>query len=113
MNLTRTEENGLLIYENAGNLLGEVDGQVIIESFTKDFESGKRKFIFDLSNLKYINSTGLGNLLKIVTKAKESNVQICFTNLSESFNKLILMTRLNQFFTIAPNLEEAKGMIAG
>ena len=113
MNLTRLEENALMIYEISGNLLGEVDGQVIIEAFNKDFESGTRKFIFDLSNLKYINSTGLGNLLKIVSKAKESNAQICFTNLSESFNKLILMTRLNQFFIIAPNIDEAKGMIAG
>ncbi|MBP7477562.1 MAG: STAS domain-containing protein [Chitinophagales bacterium] len=113
MNLTKLEENGLIIYEIAGNLLGEVDGQVIFESFTTDFEKGNLKFIFDLSNLKYINSTGLGNLLKIVTKAKETNAQICFTNLSESFNKLILMTRLNQFFTIAPNIVEAKGMLAG
>ncbi|AFS77093.1 anti-sigma F factor antagonist SpoIIAA [Gottschalkia acidurici 9a] len=51
-------------------------------------------------SLEYIDSTGLGVLISILKKLKESNNTITITNIKPSIKKLLELTSLDKVFII-------------
>lgn len=74
-------------------------------------KASPRATIVDLSGLDYLDSSGLGLLLSL---SKEYGAQggrlILITN--ETVDNILSLTRLNGIFSIAPDMEEAKEMVA-
>lgn len=78
------------------------------EYFTNLCSSGWSRFIIDLSNTKYVDSSGLGALIHMYTSTKNDNkFVIQFTNISESIYKVIKLTRLEGMFHISSDVETA------
>jgi anti-sigma B factor antagonist len=90
-----------------GNLIGEKDGLPITENFSGYLENGTHEFIIDLSELQLINSTGLGVLITLLTKARKAGGEVILANPSEYIQNLLLITKLNTIFQIHPTVEEA------
>lgn len=111
MEIKTTIENDLQIFELEGNLLGEVDGRPIMLEYAKALHAGCHKLIFNLEQVKFINSTGLGSLLNLINKSKEKGVKIIFTNLPPQLNKIIAITKLESILVSADSVEAAKKMI--
>jgi anti-sigma B factor antagonist len=108
MEINRSTENGITILELIGNLLGEKDTKLIIEAVENSIENGRVNFIVDLSQLKYINSTGLSVLITMLTKSRNAKGNICIFNVPDQLDKLLGMTQLDKLFPRVANLEEAK-----
>lgn len=96
------------IYALKGNLIGETDGLSITESVSDQLAEGKRNFIIDLSQLQHINSSGLGVLITLLTKARKVGGELILAQPSSYIKNLLLITKLDTIFQIYPNIEEAK-----
>jgi anti-sigma B factor antagonist len=88
-----------------GNLLGEVDGMPMLESYSTFVNQGETKMIYNLSDLKFINSTGLGSLMSLINKSKSDAVELHFANIPNQLDKLLTMTKLKSIFSIIDNFE--------
>ena len=95
------------IFRLEGNLIGETDGIPLTEAFAEQIDNGARNFVMDLTDLRHINSSGLGVLITLLTKARKVSGELVLTNPSEFINNILIITKLNSVFSIFPNTEEA------
>ncbi|MEO0641195.1 MAG: STAS domain-containing protein [Bacteroidota bacterium] len=107
MEFSFTKENHIGIYELKGKLMGETDGMPIIDSFVQNQEEGIDMFIMDLSELKLMNSVGIGVLIRLLTKARKKGGELVLSAPSEYIRNLLVMTKLNTIFTIFGDKAEA------
>lgn len=76
------------------------------------FESGIYNCILYLSELEYINSTGIALLLTIARTVDQNRGKLVITRPSPFVKELFEMTDLNARFTIAEDIESAKTFFA-
>ncbi len=112
MEFTFSTSGDIGIYHLKGNLIGETDGIPITESFSEKLGEGTRQFIIDLKELQHINSSGLGVLITLLTKARKVGGELMLANPSDYIKNLLLITKLNTIFQIHGSMEDAVGMYA-
>ncbi|MEM6260935.1 MAG: STAS domain-containing protein [Bacteroidota bacterium] len=100
------------VYNLAGNLIGEDDGVHITDSFAQEIGNGTSNFVIDLTQLQHINSSGLGVLITLLTKARKAGGEVVLAGPSDFIKNLLVMTKLNTIFTIYASAEEAMGAYA-
>ena len=62
----------------------------------------------DLSEVRYMNSSGIGVLITILTKFRNKGGEVVLIKPSDQIRKLLVITKLNAIFTIVESEEEAK-----
>ena len=64
MQVTRQDLDGVVILRLAGRLIGEEEpGNVTHDAFREVIDEGHRQILLDLSEVPFVNSTGLGVLV--------------------------------------------------
>ncbi len=71
------------------------------------FQSGTENLILDLSEVKYVDPSGLSAILIANRLAKEVNGQFVLAKLGEHVQKLIKISKLDTVLDILPTVEEA------
>lgn len=104
--IVKKEEN-VLILSLEGNLLGENDGQPILDIVNDSIKKGVSNFIFEVEKLKYLNSTGLSILISTLTKARKNEGELCLVNIQEQLGSLLKITKLDSVFPFCTSLEDA------
>ena len=102
-----TADTEIGIYQLKGNLIGETDGLSITESLNEKLEEGYKQYVIDLAELQHINSSGLGVLITLLTKARKVGGEVILANPSDYIQNLLLITKLNTIFQIYPTTQEA------
>lgn len=95
------------VFHLEGNLIGESDGMALTDIFNEQMEEGVLNFVMDLTSLQHINSSGLGVLITLLTKARKKSGELLLVNPSDYIRNLMLITRLNSIFSIFSTTEEA------
>lgn len=90
-----------------GNLIGEESGSGILEIANDVISKGILKCAVDIHNVKYINSTGIGVLITLLTKFRNQSGEMVVIKPSEHVQKLLIITKLTAIFKIVDTLEEA------
>ncbi|MGL1886035.1 MAG: STAS domain-containing protein [Reichenbachiella sp.] len=101
-------EDDLTIIQFEGDLIGEENGPEIIESVNDSLNNKIIKCAIDISNVRYINSSGIGVLITILTKYRNKGGEVILVNPSEHVKKLLVITKLNAIFIICDDLGKAK-----
>jgi serine/threonine-protein kinase RsbW len=70
-------------------------------------KDGTTRFIIDLTNVRYIDSSGIGALVFLYTTAKARNIGLCYTNLSVQVFDILEKTGLHEVLPIAGNHDQA------
>lgn len=107
-----SEENGKEILSLTGELIDKNQAIQMIKSVDELLESGKNKFVIDLSGLKYMNSSGLNVLIQLLTKTRTSGGESVICHVSKKVNELLIITKLNTLFKVADTKEEAFKLLA-
>lgn len=82
--------------------LGE--GNVMIRETVRELvDQGKTKIVLNLGEVDYIDSSGMGELVKTHTTVRNQGGQLRLANLSKRVNDLLQMTRLSSVFDIEPD----------
>lgn len=95
-----------LIIRLSGDLIGEDNGAKVLEVVVDAIQNGTLLAIIDISDLRYINSSGIGVLITILTKFRNKGGEVYLLKPSESVQKLLIITKLNSIFQIIQTEEE-------
>ncbi len=101
-------EGNTLILTMHGDLIGENSGPEIIEIVNNALSDKMINCIVDIENIRYINSSGIGVLITILTKFRNQGGETVLLKPSEQVKRLLIITKLNSIFTIVQTTEEAK-----
>ena len=104
-------ESGYDILYLKGNLMEKHEAQAMLEAINEMIEQGHNKFLLHLKDLKYMNSSGIGILISILTKARNAGGEVAVTGLPPKMNQLLVITKLNSVFKITESIKEAAHLL--
>ena len=93
-------------------LKGEVDLRTspdLRERLLQLVEQRPERVILDLAGVDYMDSSGVGTMVEFKRYLERREGQLVLTGLRPRVRSLLEITRLDQFFTIAANVDEARG----
>ena len=90
----------VLIIRVSGDLIGEDNGAGLLEIANNAIQQQILTCIIDISKLRYINSSGIGVLITILTKFRNKGGEVYLMKPSENVQKLLVITKLNAIFQI-------------
>jgi anti-sigma B factor antagonist len=100
MNYTDEIKNDKLVLRLSGDLIGEESGSTILNAVSSAIEGKIMTCVIDISNVRYINSSGIGILITILTKFRNKGGEVYLMKPSETVQKLLVITKLNSIFQI-------------
>ena len=106
MDLITELRDNTLILRLSGDLIGEDNGLGILEAVGGGIANGVSACIIDISGLRYINSSGIGVLITVLTKFRNKGGEVYLMKPSESVQKLLVITKLNAIFQVIQKEEE-------
>ena len=77
------------------------------EHFEQNVTQGIYEYVINLSMVPYMDSSGIGALVYLVTHVPKKNGIVYLAELTPSVYKLIKLSRLNDFFRIMESEKEA------
>jgi anti-sigma B factor antagonist len=107
MNFAQEIKSNSLILRVSGDLIGEDNGVRLVEAVNEAVSHKVMTCIIDISGLRYINSSGIGVLITILTKFRNKGGEVYLMKPSESVKKLLVITKLNAIFQVVQSEEEA------
>ncbi len=102
-----SEQNDIVIIALSGKIMGGPEAGEINEQINNFIDKGKIKIIIDLENVEWMNSSGLGILIGVITTLKNNGGKLIVTNISERIMNLLRITKLVSVFDIEPDLDSA------
>jgi anti-sigma B factor antagonist len=104
-------KNNIFVIRLAGDLIGEDSGTQLLESVNNTIQQKILTCIVDISGLRYINSSGIGVLITILTKFRNKGGEVYLMKPSENVQKLLVITKLNAIFQIVQSEEEVSKLV--
>jgi anti-sigma B factor antagonist len=99
-------KSDVLIIRLTGDLIGENNSAIVLDVVANSIEEKIKTCIVDISGLRYINSSGIGLLITILTKFRNKSGEVYLMKPSESVQKLLVITKLNAIFHIIQSEDE-------
>ncbi|NVJ47262.1 MAG: STAS domain-containing protein [Cytophagia bacterium] len=107
MTFKSSENNGVLVLKIEGNLIGEEVGSGLLDAANDAINDGTVLCAIDIEKVKYINSSGIGVLITLLTKFRNQEGEVVIVNPSEHVKKLLIITKLTAIFKMADSVEQA------
>lgn len=90
-----------------GELIDRTQGQDLMSRVDALGEEGIHKIVMELSELKYMNSTGLNVLINALTKTRKNGGDLVICGVPKKIQELLLVTKLNSVFIVTETSDEA------
>jgi anti-sigma B factor antagonist len=107
MKIKISEKYGAVIVELKGNVMGGPDAGELSETLRKLLADGKKNIVFDLADVKFMNSSGLGMLISGLTTVKKEEGVLKLANVTEKIESLLMITKLISIFDHYDSVENA------
>ncbi|MCU0430657.1 MAG: STAS domain-containing protein [Cytophagaceae bacterium] len=107
MQLEQRMDGGILFLYLKGDLIGDQNNLEVLDAANLAIDQKVNFCSADLSNIRYMNSSGLGVLITLMTKFRNRGGELVLVNPSEQINKLLIITKLNSIFNVVKSEEEA------
>ena len=88
-----------------GKLMSDVDlikPQELLNSLTN------WNVVLDLTNLSYVNSSGIAFFIKVLTRARLNQGDVVVINVNEQLTKIFELTKINQVFHLVNTMNEVE-----
>ncbi len=93
-----------------GDLTG-TDTRSFLEAVTTLLSGPGAKIVLDLAGVPFMNSLGLGELVRLVAQGNVQEARVVLANPSAFVAGVLQTTQLDRFFEIFPTLEAALGTL--
>jgi anti-sigma B factor antagonist len=90
-----------------GNLMGGKETDACHQKVKDLLQEGKKKIVADLSNVKWMNSKGLGMLMACLTSVRNAEGVFKISGSSDKVKSLLMITKLITIFETHNSVEEA------
>ncbi|OGX87106.1 STAS domain-containing protein [Hymenobacter glacialis] len=112
MTITSSVQNGILYVRLTGDLIGSPDTDQLLQSVNNHLGESLNLCAVDLSEIRYINSAGIGVLVSLLTKFRSRGGEMVLINPAEHPKKMLALTKLNNIFTVAADEAAARQLLA-
>lgn len=107
MKIKHKEAYNAVIIELHGNVMGGPEAAELNALLHKLIDEGKKNVVVDLSNVKFINSSGLGILISALTTMRNGGGELKLANVTEKIESLLMITKLITIFEHYESVEDA------
>ena len=113
MQTSARQVGGVTVLDISGRItVGE--GNVILREIVRDLaEKGAKAIVLNLSEVQYVDSSGVGELVKAHTTIRNQGGQLKLANLNKRVHDLLELTRLSAVFDIQKDETSAIKSFAG
>lgn len=105
MTIQLSEHGNVKVLQLAGELTG--GNEDFISRVTELLTDRRALIVVDLGDVHYMNSAGLGDLVRLAAQANVQEARFVLANLTPYLSGVLEMTRLDQFFEVHPSTEAA------
>jgi len=107
MDLKTTENDRVTILTLNGDLvIGEAES-IFKKTVTRLLEEGKIRLLVDLKGVGFLDSSGLGALVRALTNSQKEGGQTKLVHAGPQIRKLLEMTKLDSVFELHDDLSTA------
>lgn len=107
MKVKTNEKYGALVVALKGNVMGGPEAQEFHDILHKAINADKKNIVVDLSDVKFMNSSGLGMLISGFTSIKNAGGNMKLARATEKINSLLVITKLITIFEHFNSVDEA------
>jgi anti-sigma B factor antagonist len=95
------------VLELKGNLMGPPETVDLFEDVQGLVEDGLKRFVLDFRNVNWMNSLGVGAIMKCLTLLRNKEGHLYLVGLTEKVKSVFMVTQLLKVFTIKEDIDEA------
>ncbi len=107
MKITEEKKGDVLILRMSGELLGGDECKVFQDCLYKAIEKGAVYVVLDMSDVGWMNSSGLGMLMAGLTTLRGSGGELKLASSSDRIKRTIEITKLDNVIPLYNTLDEA------
>jgi len=107
MKVTAEHQGHVVVMSLRGNLLGGPDADAFYNEVKSYLDQGSRRIVLNLGDVKLMNSSGLGILIKTLKPVREAGGDVHLACVTEKIDSLFVITKLYQVFKSFPDVEQA------
>ena len=107
MKFSSRQEGDIVVFDLKGGLEGGPDTYAIKAEVSEMLEKGHRKFLLNLDNVDFINSTGIGIVAGVYTSIYKLDGKMKICNANEKVSRVMMITKLLEVFDSYGREEEA------
>lgn len=102
------EENGIVVFELEGKIMGtQHDNYLILDKVYEFIQQNKFKMVMDFSNVDWMNSRGIGICITTVTALRNRDGDLKLACLNEKVESLLTKMKMFKIFKAYDTVEEA------
>jgi anti-sigma B factor antagonist len=105
--LAIADEQGCMVFHLRGRLMDQQQADRLMGALDDELAKGHKSVILDLSELQYMNSTGLNILINVLTRTRNAGGDTLIAGVSNSVRQLFVVTKLDSVFIITPDVATA------
>ena len=90
------------------NLVGGPEASKFHDFLAKSIEENKTNFIIDMSGVKFVNSTGIGIIVRGFKTIKDAGGEMKLAGLSTKIKGVLSITKLTSVFSIYDTVSDAE-----
>ncbi len=96
--------------ETTLRMRGDVDGAAdtgVADGYAAAAAAGSTRVVLDFTEVRYINSTGIALIVRLLADARRERREVIAAGLSAHYREIFQLTRLSDFMTIAEPAQAA------
>ncbi|NIV03541.1 anti-sigma factor antagonist [Candidatus Saccharibacteria bacterium] len=107
MNMTQEKQQGIVVINLEGDVMGGPEASKLNEEINRLLDEGNLKAVVNLSQVKRMNSSGLGILINALTTFKQNGGSLKLASPSSLVQNLMNITKLTEIFESYDTVEAA------
>lgn len=107
MDIQQRDYGDVVVLELVGKIIGGPDATTLNDKLHDLVEKGSKNVVADLSQVNWMNSSGLGILISALTTTRNAGGELKIAAATEKIKKLLTITKLTNVFTLYPTVDEA------
>lgn len=110
---TRSKVDSVTLLSLKGTIVAGNDSEALSSLVGEFLEAGETRIILDLAKVNFIDSTGIGALIRVHSSAMRKTASVKLLHLTKRVYDVLQITRLSSVFEIYDDLEKAKASFGG
>jgi anti-sigma B factor antagonist len=105
--IKRREEGDVVVLEVSGKVMGGPDSEKFRGVIAELIDGGTKKLLIDLSQVPWMNSSGVGILISAYTSMRNADATVKFLNINDRVKSILMVTKLLTVFESYYNEQDA------
>ena len=105
----RKSEGNVVVLDVAGKLCAGEPVLLLRNAIQQSLDEGARRFLIDLGNVTYIDSSGLGSLITTFTSVRSRQGDVKLLKLTKKIKDILQITKLLTVFEVFDDEAKAAG----